>query len=85
MSQIGKELRLNRMLNPKSKNAIVVAMDHAAVLGPIPGIVDPVETVKTLAAHKPETFFMPNGVVKQVYPSFVENDIPFMVSIDTCV
>lgn len=85
MSQIGKELRLNRMLNPKSKNAIVVAMDHAAVLGPIPGIVNPVETVKTLAAHKPETFFMPNGVVKQVYPSFVENDIPFMVSIDTCV
>ena len=31
------------------------------------------------------TFFMPNGVVKRVYPYFVENDIPFLVSIDTCV
>ena len=85
MSQIGKEVRLHRILNPKSHNAIVVAMDHAAVLGPIPGIVDPVETVKQLVSHKPETFFMPNGVVKRVYPYFVENDIPFLVSIDTCV
>ena len=85
MSQIGKQIRLNQMLNPKSKNAIVVAMDHAAVLGPIPGIVDPVQTVKNLADHHPDTFFMPNGVVKQVYPQFVEHHIPFMVSIDTCV
>lgn len=85
MPQIGKEVRLAKLLHPKSKNSIVVAMDHAAVLGPIPGIVDPRETVKLLAKGKPDTFFMPNGVIKQVYPYFIENDIPFMVSIDTCV
>jgi DhnA family fructose-bisphosphate aldolase class Ia len=44
MSQIGKEVRLAKLLNPKSKNSIVVAMDHAPVLGPLPGIVDPRET-----------------------------------------
>lgn len=85
MPHIGKQVRLKRMLNPKSNNAIVVAMDHAAVLGPIPGIINPVETIKTLASHHPDTFFMPNGVIKQAYTHFVENDIPFMVSIDTCV
>ncbi len=85
MSQIGKEVRLARLLHHESKNSIVAAMDHAAVLGPIPGIIDPRETVKLLAKGKPDTFFMPNGVIKQVYPYFIENDIPFMVSIDTCV
>jgi len=85
MTHIGKEVRLASLLNPKSKNSIIVAMDHAAVLGPIPGIVDPRQTVKLLSKGKPDTFFMPNGVVKQVYPYFIENQIPFMVSIDTCV
>ena len=73
------------MMNPKSKNAVFVAMDHAAVLGPIEGIVDPRATIKMLAQGKPETFFMPNGIFKQVYPFFIENQIPFMLSLDTCV
>jgi fructose-bisphosphate aldolase / 2-amino-3,7-dideoxy-D-threo-hept-6-ulosonate synthase len=85
MSSIGKQVRLSQLLNPISHNAIVVAMDHAAVLGPIPGIVDPRKTVELLAKGKPDTFFMPNGVAKLVYPYFVENHIPFMLSIDTCV
>ncbi|NMC46596.1 MAG: fructose-bisphosphate aldolase [Chloroflexi bacterium] len=85
MSQIGKEVRLAKLLNPKSKNSIVVAMDHAPVLGPLPGIVDPRETVKLIAKGNPDTFFMPCGAVKQVYPYFVENQTSFMVSIDVCV
>lgn len=85
MSTIGKAMRLSQVLNPESKNAIIVAMDHAAVLGPIPGIVNPKETVELLVKGKPETFFMPNGPAKIVYKSFVEHQIPFMLSIDTCV
>ncbi len=85
MSQIGKEVRLAKLLNAKSKNSIVVAMDHAPVLGPLPGIVDPREIVKLIVKGKPDTFFMPSGAVKQVYPYFVENQTSFMVSIDVCV
>jgi len=85
MSNIGKEVRLARMLNPESKNAVVVAMDHATVIGPVKGIVDPKDTVRVLAPGKPDAFFMPNGVIKQVYPYFIENHVPFMLSIDTCV
>lgn len=85
MSTIGKQVRLSQLLNPVSQNAIVVAMDHAAVLGPIPGIVDPRKTVELIAKGKPDTFFMPNGVAKLVYQYFIENHIPFMLSIDTCV
>ena len=85
MSMIGKEIRLSQMLNPKSQNAIIVAMDHAAVLGPIPGIINPVKTVEMLAKGRPDTFFMPNGPAKKVYKTFAEQHIPFMLSIDTCV
>lgn len=85
MSTIGKQVRLSQLFNQKTKNSIVVAMDHAAVLGHIPGIIDPRKTVELISRGKPDTFFMPNGVVKQVYPYFVEHQIPFMLSIDTCV
>lgn len=85
MGNIGKQIRLSQIFNPESQNVIVVAMDHGAVLGPIPGIVDPKKTIETLSTGKPETFFMPNGIAKLVYPSFVKHQIPFMLSIDTCV
>lgn len=85
MSTIGKQIRLAQILNPLSRNAVIVAMDHGAILGPIAGIVDPRKTVELLTKGKPETFFMPSGVVKQVYPFFIEHQIPFLLSIDTCV
>jgi DhnA family fructose-bisphosphate aldolase class Ia len=85
MSTIGKQIRLSQILNPASQNAVVVAMDHAAILGPIPGILDPRKTVELITKGKPDTFFMPAGAVKLVYPYFIEHHIPFLLSIDTCV
>jgi fructose-bisphosphate aldolase / 2-amino-3,7-dideoxy-D-threo-hept-6-ulosonate synthase len=84
MSEIGKKVRLNQLFNQKSGNSVMVAMDHAIVVGPIPGIVNPSDTVKLLSKEKPDTFFMPIGAIKQVYPSFIEQKIPFIASIDAC-
>ncbi|MCL4487743.1 MAG: 2-amino-3,7-dideoxy-D-threo-hept-6-ulosonate synthase [Chloroflexi bacterium] len=84
MSNIGKAIRLSQILNPTSHNAIVMALDHGAVLGPISGIVDPVKTISTLNQERPDTWFIPMGVVKLAYESFVSEHIPFLLSIDTC-
>jgi len=84
MSEIGKEVRLARLFNKKSGHSVMVAMDHGAVIGPVKGIIDPVKTVAALAQEKPETFFMPVGIIKQVYKSFIENDIPYIAAIDSC-
>lgn len=84
MSEIGKKVRLSQFFNKDSGNAVIIAMDHGVVVGPIPGLVDPVKTVKELSAEKPDTFFMPNGIIKHVYPHFIENRVPFIISIDTC-
>jgi len=84
MSHIGKEVRLSQILNPASHNAVIMAMDHAPVLGPIPGIIDPLETVRTLLPEHPDTWFMPIGPLKLVYPEFIKHRVPFLLSIDTC-
>ena len=84
MSDIGKEVRLSRLFNQKSGHSVMVAMDHGAVIGPVKGIIDPAKTVSILAKEKPETFFMPLGIIKKVYKHFIENDIPFVAAIDSC-
>jgi fructose-bisphosphate aldolase / 2-amino-3,7-dideoxy-D-threo-hept-6-ulosonate synthase len=84
MTEIGKEVRLSRIFNRKSGNSVMVAMDHGAVIGPVPGIIDPVKTVALLAKEKPDTFFMPVGILKKVYKSLIENDISFIAAIDSC-
>lgn len=84
MSEIGKEVRLSRLFNKVSGNSVMVAMDHGAVIGPVKGIVDPAKTVSLLAKEKPETFFMPVGIIKKVYKSFIENDISYVAAIDSC-
>lgn len=84
MISIGKEVRLNQLFDKKSGNAVFVAMDHGAILGPLPGIVDPKQTVADLSKEKPNAFFMPAGIIKQVFPSFIQNNIPFIAAIDTC-
>ncbi len=85
MTQIGKEVRLGRIFNKKSGNALMVAMDHGVVIGPVKGIVDPKKTVAELSKDKPDTFFMPAGIIKQVYQSFIEHNIPYIAAIDSCL
>lgn len=84
MSEIGKKVRLSTLFNHNSGNSVMVAMDHGVVIGPVAGIVDPVNIVARLSKIKPDTFFMPIGIIKRVYSHFIENDIPFIAAIDTC-
>ncbi|MGI9951892.1 2-amino-3,7-dideoxy-D-threo-hept-6-ulosonate synthase [Moorellaceae bacterium AZ2] len=84
MSHIGKEVRLNQIFNPESHNAVILAMDHAPVLGPIEGIVNPLQTVKMLLPEHPDSWFMPIGPLKIVYREFIKERVPFLLSIDTC-
>ena len=83
MSQIGKKVRLSQILNKETNSSVIIAMDHGTVLGPVKGIVDPRETIKTICEGKPDTMFMPSGIFKLAYSNFIDNRIPFILSIDT--
>jgi DhnA family fructose-bisphosphate aldolase class Ia len=46
MSDFGKSVRLNRLLRASKQKALVVAFDHAMVLGPIAGTINPFEQIQ---------------------------------------
>jgi len=37
---VGKEIRLERIMNRNSGRTIIVPLDHGITLGPIPGLID---------------------------------------------
>lgn len=49
MSDFGKRLRLNRLFRSSQVRTLVVAFDHAVVLGPIPGTLNPREQIQQFA------------------------------------
>jgi fructose-bisphosphate aldolase/2-amino-3,7-dideoxy-D-threo-hept-6-ulosonate synthase len=49
MSEIGKSVRLERILDRNTRRAIIIPMDHGVGAGPIKGIIDMPETVNRVA------------------------------------
>jgi fructose-bisphosphate aldolase/2-amino-3,7-dideoxy-D-threo-hept-6-ulosonate synthase len=49
MSKIGKAIRLERILDRKTRRAVIVPMDHGITVGPIPGVIDLAATVDKVA------------------------------------
>ncbi|MFB0502498.1 MAG: 2-amino-3,7-dideoxy-D-threo-hept-6-ulosonate synthase, partial [Candidatus Bathyarchaeia archaeon] len=49
MSQIGKAIRLERIMNRKTKKSLIVPMDHGVTLGPVPGLIDMQDMINKVA------------------------------------
>ena len=49
MSQIGKAIRLERIINRETKKTIIVPMDHGVTIGPVPGLVNMPDMVNKVA------------------------------------
>ena len=49
MSQIGKAIRLERIMNRDTGRTIIVPMDHGVGLGPVPGLIDMADMVNKVA------------------------------------
>ena len=47
---IGKQIRLERIMNRNSKKTVIVPMDHGITMGPIPGLENMKDTVNQVAA-----------------------------------
>lgn len=58
-------------------------MDHSPAIGPCEGLIDPVETIETICAEKPDTIFTHFGNIKQAMPVLAANRLPFLLSIST--
>lgn len=67
MSDFGKQFRLNRLLKASQRKALVVAFDHALVLGPIPGTTDPSEQIRQFAYAGVNGILMNFGMLRHAH------------------
>ncbi len=85
MSEIGKAVRLGNIVNQRSKRMVVVAMDHGPIMGPVPGLIDPVDTIKKVIRGKPDAIMLHKGNLRAAYPHLVRAGVPFILNISTSV
>lgn len=67
MSDFGKRVRLNRLLKASHRKALVVAFDHALVLGPIAGTTDPTEQIQQFAGAGVNAVLMNFGMLRHAH------------------
>ena len=65
MSNCGKRIRLNRVLGDGERRALVVAFDHALVLGPIPGTEDPLGKIRQFSQSPVDALLLNLGLIRQ--------------------
>ncbi len=61
---VGKQNRMNRILNPVTGRGLIIAVDHGMALGPMTGIVDIAGTIRSLAATgKVDAWLLTKGIL----------------------
>lgn len=62
---LDKSHRMRRIFGPDGRT-IIVAMDHAGFMGPVPGLVDPGETVRRVVAGGADAVMTTLGTAKRI-------------------
>jgi predicted phospho-2-dehydro-3-deoxyheptonate aldolase len=61
---VGKEIRLERIMNRNTHRAIIIPMDHGTTLGPIPGLTDMARTVDQIVNGGANAIILHKGLVR---------------------
>lgn len=80
MGDCGKNIRLNRVLGGSEHRALVVAFDHALVLGPIPGTEDPLGKIGQFAQAKVDALLLNLGLIRTFASSTIVGRIPALIA-----
>ena len=78
MSSCGKSIRLGRIL-PKGRGALVIAFDHALVLGPIPGTADPQTQLRRFAESPADAVLLNLGILRQTIDALTAARAPAII------
>ncbi|SRR5581483_7948643 len=80
MSDCGKKIRLHRILGPAGHRALVVAFDHALVLGPIPGTENPLSQIGRFAEARADAVLLNLGLIRQFANSTLPPAMPALIA-----
>ncbi|MDN3523586.1 class I fructose-bisphosphate aldolase [Halomonas ramblicola] len=65
---LGKQIRMNRLLNPKSGRMLGITVDHPITRGVLPGIENISGVLDQVVAGRPEAVTMHKGIAEKVFP-----------------
>ena len=80
MSDFGKNIRLNRVLNEPGRGTLVVAFDHALVLGPIPGTEDPCGRISRFVQARVDALLLNLGLIQRCIACFPRSATPGIIA-----
>jgi DhnA family fructose-bisphosphate aldolase class Ia len=80
VSDCGKKIRLNRVLGGSKRRALVVAFDHALVLGPIPGTEDPCDKIRQFARADVDALLLNLGLIRQFANAATLGPVPALIA-----
>jgi DhnA family fructose-bisphosphate aldolase class Ia len=67
---VGKTIRMNRMINPKSGKVFFATIDHGFHRGVLQGIEDIKSAIKKIAEGRPDVMTMHKGLAKEYFPPY---------------
>jgi len=80
LSECGKRIRLGRVLGGAQHRALIVAFDHALVLGPIPGTDNPLGQIQRFAEAKVDAILLNLGLIRQFADSPLPGPLPALIA-----
>jgi len=63
MTEIGKMIRIERIMHRDSRNIVIIPMDHGISDGPIKGLIDVADTINKVAEGGADAVLMQKGIV----------------------
>lgn len=75
----GKQIRLGRIINPKTGRAVCVPFDHGLDSGPMPGNIDPRATMAKLVDGGADAVLVSPGIARMCADFFTGKDAPSLV------
>ncbi len=64
MSEVGKRIRLERIIDRKTRRTVIVPMDHGLSMGPIAGLEDMASIINKIAAGGANAVVLHKGIVR---------------------
>jgi DhnA family fructose-bisphosphate aldolase class Ia len=80
LSDCGKKIRLSRVLGGFKHRALIVAFDHALVLGPIPGTDKPLSQIRRFAEADVDAVLLNLGLIRQFAQSSFDRALPALIA-----
>jgi fructose-bisphosphate aldolase/2-amino-3,7-dideoxy-D-threo-hept-6-ulosonate synthase len=79
---VGKEMRMAKLFNPKSKRMVLVTMDHGICVNPMKEINNPSTIVQKIVEGGADALLLTPGIAKCAYKELLGSNTSLMLRID---